>query len=220
DTTSFAPTGALALPAGEGILLSVQAAPGASVRLVLPWGSSVPLVPDSLPGEPGWSVRAFVADTVAYRLPPAVGRYAGWLPAAARRGGVGERGRRGVPRPWHAAARGGGGLRAARVGTEVRDAAGAAARPAPVPGHGAGPQRDVAAVRRRVRHQLDAVRRHGRAGHPDAVRAAGRRRSDDHARAVAAAVGLSHPVRWARSAARASPTPSDRSPPTTGGPGP
>jgi len=82
DTTSFAPTGALALPAGEGILLSVQAAPGASVRLVLPWGSSVPLVPDSLPGEPAWSVRAFVADTAAYRLPPAVGRYAGWLPAA------------------------------------------------------------------------------------------------------------------------------------------
>jgi len=83
DTTSFAPTGALALPAGEGILLSVQAAPGASVRLVLPWGSSVPLVPDTLPGEPAWSVRAFVADTAAYRLPPVMGRYAGWLPAAA-----------------------------------------------------------------------------------------------------------------------------------------
>jgi len=83
DTTSFAPTGALALPAGEGILLSVQAAPGASVRLVLPWGSSVPLVPDTLPGEPAWRVRAFVADTAAYRLPPVMGRYAGWLPAAA-----------------------------------------------------------------------------------------------------------------------------------------
>ena len=83
DTTSFAPAGPLALPAGEGILLSVQAAPGASVRLVLPWGSSVPLVPDALPAEPAWSVRAFVADTAAYRLPPAVGRYAGWLPAAA-----------------------------------------------------------------------------------------------------------------------------------------
>jgi N-acetylmuramoyl-L-alanine amidase len=83
DTTSFAPVGALALPAGEGILLSVQAVPGASVRLVLPWGSSVPFVPDTLPGEPAWSVRAFVADTAAFRLPPAVGRYAGWLPAGA-----------------------------------------------------------------------------------------------------------------------------------------
>lgn len=83
DTTSFMPVGTLALPAGEGILLSVQAAPGASLRLVLPWGSSVPLVPDSLPAEPAWSVRAFVADTAAHRLPPEAGRYLGWLPAAA-----------------------------------------------------------------------------------------------------------------------------------------
>jgi len=83
DTTSFAPVGSLALPAGEGILLSVQAAPGASVHLVLPWGSSVPLVPDTLPAEPAWGVRAFVADTAAYRLPPGVGRYTGWLPAGA-----------------------------------------------------------------------------------------------------------------------------------------
>ena len=83
DTTSFMPVGTLALPAGEGVLLSVQAAPGASLRLVLPWGASVPLVPDTLPAEPAWSVRAFVADTAAYRLPPAAGRYLGWLPAAA-----------------------------------------------------------------------------------------------------------------------------------------
>ena len=83
DTTSFMPVGTLALPAGEGVLLSVQAAPGASLRLVLPWGASVPLVPDTLPAEPAWSVRAFVADTAAYRLPPAPGRYLGWLPAGA-----------------------------------------------------------------------------------------------------------------------------------------
>jgi N-acetylmuramoyl-L-alanine amidase len=83
DTTSFMPVGTLALPAGEGVLLSVQAAPGASLRLVLPWGSSVPLVPDTLPAEPAWSVRAFVADTTAYRLPPAPGRYLAWLPAGA-----------------------------------------------------------------------------------------------------------------------------------------
>src|SRR5947207_13131589 len=82
-TTLFRSMGTLALPAGEGVLLSVQAAPGASLRLVLPWGASVPLVPDTLPAEPAWSVRAFVADTAAYRLPPAPGRYLGWLPAAA-----------------------------------------------------------------------------------------------------------------------------------------
>lgn len=86
DTTSFTPAGTLALPAGEGILLSVQAAPGASPRLVLPSGSSLPLVPDSLPAEPGWTVRAFVADTAAYHPPPAAAegvRYLGWLPAGA-----------------------------------------------------------------------------------------------------------------------------------------
>ena len=83
DTTSFRPSGALALPLGEGIRLSVDAAPGASVRLVLPWGSSVPLVADSLPAEPPWGVRAFVADTGPYHLPRAAGRYVGWLPSAA-----------------------------------------------------------------------------------------------------------------------------------------
>ncbi len=83
DTTSFTPSGSLALPAGEGIRLAVRAAPGAAVRLVLPWGSAVPLVPDSLPAEPPWGVRAFALDTAAYRLPPATGRYVGWLPAAA-----------------------------------------------------------------------------------------------------------------------------------------
>lgn len=83
DTTSFAPSGSLALPAGEGIRLSVDAAPGASVRLVLPWGSSVPLVADTLPAAPPWGVRAFAIDTVSYRASPTAGRYVGWLPAAA-----------------------------------------------------------------------------------------------------------------------------------------
>lgn len=83
DTTSFAPAGVVALPAGEGIRLSVQAAPGATVWLRLPWGSAVPLVPDTLPAEPAWGVRAFHTTTAAYRLPPAHDRYVGWLPAAA-----------------------------------------------------------------------------------------------------------------------------------------
>src|SRR2546430_14821118 len=87
--------GTLALPAGEGVLLSVQAAPGASLRLVLPWGASVPLVPDTLPAEPAWSVRAFVADTAAYRLPPAAGRGPGGVPAAPG----GARGRAAPPPP-------------------------------------------------------------------------------------------------------------------------
>ena len=82
DTTSFAPIGRLSLPSGEGIRLAVLAAPGALVRLVLPWGSAVPLVPDTLPAEPAWGVRAFATDPAAYRLAPQSGRYVGWLPTA------------------------------------------------------------------------------------------------------------------------------------------
>src|SRR3989454_983499 len=67
----------------EGIPLSVQATPGATVRLLLPWGSSIPLVPDTAPvGLPG-GVRAFVIDTTPRRHTPVAGRYVGWLPAAA-----------------------------------------------------------------------------------------------------------------------------------------
>jgi len=83
DTTSFTPAGTVALPVGEGIPLSVQAAPGASVRLLLPWGSSVPLVPDTLPAELPGGIRAFVIDTAPRRRVPTAGRYVGWLPAAA-----------------------------------------------------------------------------------------------------------------------------------------
>ncbi|HYT05370.1 MAG TPA: N-acetylmuramoyl-L-alanine amidase [Gemmatimonadales bacterium] len=83
DTTSFAPAGSLALPVGEGIQLAVHAAPTAAVRLVLPWGSTVPLLPDTLAAEPTWAARAFATDTAIVHLPPATGRYVGWLPAAA-----------------------------------------------------------------------------------------------------------------------------------------
>ena len=83
DTTSFAPAGSVELPLAEGIPLSVEATPGATVRLLLPWGSSIPLVPDTAPvGLPG-GVRAFVIDTTPRRHTPVAGRYVGWLPAAA-----------------------------------------------------------------------------------------------------------------------------------------
>jgi len=83
DTTSFTPAGSLALPLEEGIPLSVRATPGATVRLLLPWGSSVPFVPDTLPAEVPGGVRAFVIDTAPRRHVPEPGRYVGWLPAAA-----------------------------------------------------------------------------------------------------------------------------------------
>ena len=83
DTTSFTPAGRLALPREDGIPLSVLATPGATVRLLLPWGSSVPLVPDTLAPELPGAVRAFVIDTAPRRHVPTAGRYVGWLPAAA-----------------------------------------------------------------------------------------------------------------------------------------
>ena len=82
DTTSFTPTDSLAFPAGEGIRLSVRATPGAQVRLRME-GRRTPVwfVPDTLPGEPAWGIRAFGTDTATYRLPSALDRFVAWLPA-------------------------------------------------------------------------------------------------------------------------------------------
>jgi N-acetylmuramoyl-L-alanine amidase len=82
DTTSFTPTGTLLLPAGEGIVLSVRATPGASVQLLLPGNARMPFVPDTLPAERPWGVQAFGTDTAGSPLPSDAARYAGWLPAA------------------------------------------------------------------------------------------------------------------------------------------
>jgi N-acetylmuramoyl-L-alanine amidase len=80
DTTSFAPIDTIALPAEEGIRLSLRASPGAKVALKLEGQRSLTFVPDTLPEEPAWGVRAFGTDTVQYRLAPAVDRYVAWLP--------------------------------------------------------------------------------------------------------------------------------------------
>src|SRR5207253_9229302 len=71
DTTSFAPTGTLTLPAGEGIRLTARAAPGAAVRLRLPWGAILALVPDPLPAAPARGVRASATPGAASRWPAA-----------------------------------------------------------------------------------------------------------------------------------------------------
>ena len=82
DTTSFAPTDTLAFPAGEGLRLSVRATPGARVRLRAEGSKEVVwFVPDTLPEEPAWGIRAFGTDTASYRLPPAADRYVAWVPA-------------------------------------------------------------------------------------------------------------------------------------------
>lgn len=82
DTTSFAPVDTLMFPAGEGVRLAVRATPGARVRLRAEGSKDVVwFVPDTLPEEPAWGIRAFGIDTAAYRLPPAADRYVAWLPA-------------------------------------------------------------------------------------------------------------------------------------------
>jgi N-acetylmuramoyl-L-alanine amidase len=81
DTTSFEPAGALLWPAGEGVRLGVRATPGALLRLVTPSGTVVPFVPDTLPEEPAWGIRAFGIDSATYRRPPRADRYIAWLPA-------------------------------------------------------------------------------------------------------------------------------------------
>jgi len=82
DTTSFTPLDTLIAPAGEGIRLTVRAAPGASVRLHMESGATVQFVPDTRGLEPAWGVRAFGTDSATYRLPPAEDRYVAWFPAA------------------------------------------------------------------------------------------------------------------------------------------
>lgn len=81
DTTSLEPSGVMRWPAEEGIRLAARATPGAAVRLVTPGGRVIPLVPDTLPGEPTWGIRAFGVDPATYRRPPTFDRYVGWLPA-------------------------------------------------------------------------------------------------------------------------------------------
>jgi N-acetylmuramoyl-L-alanine amidase len=81
DSGSFEPAGSFRWPAGEGMRLAVRAAPGSNVRLLLRSGRSVPLVPDSLPDEPSWGIRAFGTDTQTLHLPPHGDRYVGWLAA-------------------------------------------------------------------------------------------------------------------------------------------
>ena len=82
DTTSFAPVDSVMFPAGEGVRLAVRATPGARVRLRAEGSKEmVWFVPDTLPEEPAWGIRAFGTDSAAYRLPAAPDRYVAWLPA-------------------------------------------------------------------------------------------------------------------------------------------
>jgi N-acetylmuramoyl-L-alanine amidase len=63
DSLSFSPSGRAWWPADETLPLSVRASEGAQLRLRLPDGTVLPLVPESTPEEVPWGIRAFDRDT-------------------------------------------------------------------------------------------------------------------------------------------------------------
>ena len=63
DTTSLSPRGRVWWPAGEYLTLSARASEGATLRMVLPDSTIVPLVPQSRLEEIPEAVRAFDRDT-------------------------------------------------------------------------------------------------------------------------------------------------------------
>ncbi|HET7024249.1 MAG TPA: N-acetylmuramoyl-L-alanine amidase [Gemmatimonadales bacterium] len=77
DTTAVEPHGLLWWPRHEYLPIHVRAAPGSSVRVVLPGGRVIPLVADPRPAAAPWGTRAFDRDTLAVRLGTANDRYAG-----------------------------------------------------------------------------------------------------------------------------------------------
>ncbi|MBK7349119.1 MAG: N-acetylmuramoyl-L-alanine amidase [Gemmatimonadetes bacterium] len=79
DSTSVSPASRAWWPAEEYLPVSVRAAAGSEVRLVLPDGTRVPLVPDHAPGEVAWGIRAFDRDTTRLAQPPQADRYVGML---------------------------------------------------------------------------------------------------------------------------------------------
>jgi len=65
DTTAIQPRGRMWWPAGEEIPLSLRAAPGATVRIILQDGTVIPLVADPAPAAVPWGIRAFGREPLA-----------------------------------------------------------------------------------------------------------------------------------------------------------
>ncbi|MGH7531698.1 MAG: hypothetical protein ACREL4_00285, partial [Gemmatimonadales bacterium] len=59
DTTTVEPHGLLWWPRNEYLPIHVRAAPGSSVRIILPGGHTIPLVADPRPAAAPWGTRAF-----------------------------------------------------------------------------------------------------------------------------------------------------------------
>jgi N-acetylmuramoyl-L-alanine amidase len=77
DSTSMSPASRVWWPADDYLPLSVRAAEGAAVRVILPGGRVVPLAPDVGPEEPSAGIVAFDRDTANLATPPRADRYVG-----------------------------------------------------------------------------------------------------------------------------------------------
>jgi N-acetylmuramoyl-L-alanine amidase len=79
DAHSFVPVGNFWMPAGEPLPLTVRAAPGASVRLLLPGGEIVRFTADSIADAPPAGIRAFDRDDRNLLRVPVGDRYVATL---------------------------------------------------------------------------------------------------------------------------------------------
>jgi len=79
DSLSFSPGGQVWWPASEYLPISVRASEGATVRLVLPGGTVVPLVSATDPDAIPWGIRAFDRDTANLQVTPRAERFTGVL---------------------------------------------------------------------------------------------------------------------------------------------
>ena len=79
DTLSFKPSGRVWWPADEYLPLSVRAAEGAEVRMILPDGTVVPLANSVGYDDVSWGVRAFDRDTASLARSVRADRYVGVL---------------------------------------------------------------------------------------------------------------------------------------------
>ena len=88
DTTSIEPRRKVWWPAGEELPIALRAAPGSTVRIILPDGSVVPMFVDSAPAEIPWGIRAFGRDPAKLSRPIDGTRYIGVIEARTIGGGL------------------------------------------------------------------------------------------------------------------------------------
>ena len=75
DTSAEEPKGLVWWPRAEDLPIHVRAAPGSKVRIVLPNGRSIQMVPDPRPADVAWGTRAFDRDTAHAHAGAASDRY-------------------------------------------------------------------------------------------------------------------------------------------------